>query len=91
MDGALLYDPRATVEAALARIEQLVAALKRFEGVAALDWHEETSYPGSRRFRRWGECYLAVLDLLASDPEVAVITFDEALALRTGGRGARHG
>ena len=91
MDGAFFYDPAATVEGALGRVERLLTQLKRFEGVAALDWHQETSFPGSRRFRRWGEGYLALLDLLAADREVAVMTFAEALELRSGGRSERRG
>jgi hypothetical protein len=54
--------------------------LKRFEGVAAIDWHEYTSFPASKRYRRWGEAYLALLDQLAADPEIAVQTFDELVA-----------
>lgn len=81
MDSMLFGDEHATHEEAMGRIEQMLSGLKRFEGVAAIDWHEYTSYPGSSRYRDWGRGYLALLELLSADPEIAVLTYEEAAAL----------
>ena len=72
MDAALFADHRVTTEAAVTRVAHLVDQLKRAEGVAALDWHEYTSWPGARSNAAWGRAYLEILDLLASDPQVDV-------------------
>ena len=81
MDSMLLAQPGQTVQGALEGVESVLAQLKRFEGVAALDWHEYTSYPGSRRFRTWGQTYLEILGILAADPEIAVLGYEEAAGL----------
>jgi hypothetical protein len=81
MDGAFYYNPAQSLEDTLEEFERLIAALKRFEGIAALDWHEYTSTPLSSTHGNWGEGYRAILDLLASDAEVAVQTCHEAITL----------
>jgi hypothetical protein len=86
MDGAFFYEPGATVEGSLERLESLIETMKRFEGVAAIDWHQETSFPASQRFAKWGRCYLALLDLLAADPDVAVLTAGEVADAALSGR-----
>jgi hypothetical protein len=68
-----------SVEAALARLEGVLECLKRCEGIAAIDWHQETALPRSKRFRRLGQAYLASLDLLAADPQVAVRSFEQVI------------
>jgi hypothetical protein len=80
MDGMLMEQPDASPETVAERLDGLLEGLKRFEGVAAIDWHEYTAFPASKRYRRWGEAYLALLDRLAADPAVAVQTFDELVA-----------
>lgn len=72
MDSALCEPAGATVESAVATFSRLLDGLKRCEGVAAVDWHVRTSYPGSRQYSRWGKTYLALLEVLAADREVAV-------------------
>ncbi|MEA2247038.1 MAG: hypothetical protein QOH46_1567, partial [Solirubrobacteraceae bacterium] len=92
MDGALfgnrrpwrLRDRRAmrageTEADAVAHVAALIAELKRFEGVAALDWHEYTSHPSSP-LEDWGAAYLQVLDLVAGDQEIDVRTYEELVA-----------
>jgi hypothetical protein len=74
MDGALLSDRTWSVDDILAYVERLLATLKQFEGVASIDWHQEGCLPASRYYRVSGEAYLAVLDLIASDPELLVQT-----------------
>jgi hypothetical protein len=83
MDSMVCPGRGQTVDRALERVERVLANLKRFEGVATIDWHEYTSYPGSQRLRAWGETYLGILDMLAHDPEVAVYTLPKAAALST--------
>jgi hypothetical protein len=80
MDHAFFYRGDERVSDIVARVEQLVAELKQWEGVAALDWHQETSLPTWPPKRAFGEAYLAVLDLLAADSEIAVLTFPEVLS-----------
>ena len=76
MDSMLVREP-SEPHAVVERFAGLLSGLKRAEGVAAIDWHEYTSFPGSRKYAAWGQAYLAVLDLLASDAEVLVRTYDE--------------
>jgi hypothetical protein len=90
MDGALFGNlrpwrlrdraaPRAGEADAVAHVAALVDQLKRFEGIAALDWHEYTSHPSSP-LASWGSAYLRILDLVAGDAEVDVRTHDELAA-----------
>jgi hypothetical protein len=79
MDGHLFYRAARTMDGVLAHIERLLDGLKRFEGLAAVDWHQETSFPASGPFRPWGQAYLELLDLLAADREVAVMRYDDVL------------
>jgi len=72
MDGALFEYGREKADGALDTVVSLLSCLKRYEGVAALDWHEYTSFPGSREFRDWGQAYLNVLEILNADSEIAV-------------------
>ncbi len=72
MDAALFTEPGTRAEDAVARVAHLVEELKRAEGVAALDWHEYTSWPGCRSYAEWGRAYVEILAMLAADPEVDV-------------------
>jgi hypothetical protein len=83
MDWAFYSHPDQTLGGAVAHFQELVDGLKRYGGVAALDWHEYTASPLSRTYGHWGEAYHAVLDLLASDPAIEVLTCSEAMALST--------
>jgi hypothetical protein len=73
MDGAFFYREGQTVEQTIDHVRRLLATLKQYEGVGSIDWHVRTSFPGSDQYRDWGNAYLALLDLLASDPEIAVM------------------
>jgi peptidoglycan/xylan/chitin deacetylase (PgdA/CDA1 family) len=88
MDGAFFYREGTSVESAVAEVERLVGVLKRSEGTAALDWHQEASFPAPGPLKRWGEAYLAVLDLLAADPEVSVQPCRAAMPAAIGGEPA---
>jgi hypothetical protein len=81
MDGSFFYKRGQRVDDALERTAQMLETLKRYEGVAAIDWHQETSVPLSGRFRDWGEGYLRLLDLLAGDSEIEVLTCAAAARL----------
>lgn len=78
MDAALVRGGGNAVDSALERFDALLSALKRYRGVAALDWHVRTSYPGSERYRAMGETYLRILETLAADPDVEVASCREA-------------
>ena len=80
MDGAFLYRPGQTVVDVMDGFGRLLDELKRNEGTAAIDWHQETSFPAVGPFRHWGEAYLAILDALAADPDVAVVGYEDAVA-----------
>lgn len=81
MDSMLFREPGQTVSGALDRAARFLDNLKRFEGVTAIDWHEYTSYPGSRRTSLWGRVYLELIRQIAGDPEVLVCGYAEAAAL----------
>ncbi len=72
MDKSLFQSPNADVHSARAEFVALLEELKRNRGVAAIDWHVRSSYPGSRAFEQMGRAYLEILDVLAADSEVAV-------------------
>jgi hypothetical protein len=80
MDGHFYYPGEQALEDTLSQFRALLDGLKEYEGVAALDWHEYTASP-SGAYGHWGEGYRAILDLLASDEEVAVLTCAQAMAL----------
>lgn len=84
MDGAFLYRPGQGVEDVIDGFGRLLDALKRNEGTAAIDWHQETSFPAPGPFRHWGEAYLAVLGVLAADKDVAVVGYEDAVAAALG-------
>jgi hypothetical protein len=73
MDGALFYDGQ-SADQAVARFSLLVNELKKCQGVAAIDWHVRTSYPASDQYRHWGQGYQEMLNLLAADREVLVLS-----------------
>lgn len=81
MDGAFFYNTAPDVPGTLARLEGLLATLKRYQGVAAIDWHVRTSWPGAERFAPWGEAYLGLLELIAADPEIEALRGEEILEL----------
>lgn len=87
MDGGFFYRRGQTSEAVLAHVRGLLNNLKKYEGVAAIDWHEYTSFPGHSQFHEWGEAYLAILDLLASDSEIQVQNCAEAVRSHVSGTG----
>ncbi len=72
MDDAFFCRGGQTVEATLNHFERLLNQLKMFEGVAAIDWHVRTSYPGSFMCRDYGEAYMAIVDMLGADDDVCV-------------------
>jgi hypothetical protein len=72
MDRAFFADTEQTAGSVLAKFKLLLDTLKKYQGVAALDWHEYTSCPGSRAFKKWGQAYLAILEMLGSDSDIAV-------------------
>jgi hypothetical protein len=73
MDGNLFYQPT-TVRSAVDRVGEFVTALKQAAGIASIDWHVRSSYPANTAYRSWGEAYLQILHVLASDDSVWVTT-----------------
>ena len=73
MDGSFFYDPSLTVDGFIEHFGTLLESLKRFNGVACVDWHEYTSVRTGTTFKKWGEAYLELLKLLAADNSVAVL------------------
>jgi hypothetical protein len=81
MDGHFYYKPSQTLEDTLSEFLALLDRLKEYEGVAALDWHEYTASRSSAAYGHWADGYRAILDVLASDREVVVLTCAEAMVL----------
>jgi hypothetical protein len=76
MDGNLFYRG-STPEAAVKRVADYVAQLKKYGGLGVIDWHVRTSIPANRESRDWGKAYLGILDLLAADRELWVANLGE--------------
>jgi hypothetical protein len=72
----------ATIESTLANVSAMLATLKRYRGTAALDWHEYTSFPARQEREFWGRAYLEILELLAHDDDVAVVSYNDLLSAR---------
>lgn len=81
MDGGYFYRQGQTVDAVLAHFEQLMHNLKRFGGVAAINWHPRACMPLDGPFLQWGQAFTAILDMLASDHEVSVQSMAELLGI----------
>jgi hypothetical protein len=80
MDGALLYDETETVRGALDKVDILLSDLKANGATAAIDWHARTSCPGAKRFKKWASVYHGLLERLAEDPEIDIVTPREILS-----------
>jgi hypothetical protein len=81
MDGGYFYRPGQTVDAVVADFARLLDNLKRFEGVAAINWHPRGAAPRTGARLLWGRAFQAILELLASDSEVAVQSFSQLLQI----------
>jgi hypothetical protein len=90
MDAHFYYARDQTLEDTLSQFSGLLDGLKEYDGVAALDWHEYTASTLGA-YGHWAEGYSAILDLLASDPEVAVLRCAEAMALSRPTRSCSRG
>ncbi|MEE2787224.1 MAG: hypothetical protein VX589_07785, partial [Myxococcota bacterium] len=82
MDGALLYDPAATVEEAVGRFEDLLTLMKAHEVTAAIDWHVRASWSPPSQPSRYADAYASILTMLAEDSDVDVTTPTQLLASR---------
>ncbi len=80
MDLADYRDAQHSVNDFLDGFSAALADLKRAEGVAAIDWHSREAIPVPGDDPRPGEAYLAMLDLIANDPKIGVMTYEELLA-----------
>lgn len=76
MDGNLFYRP-VEVDDAVKQIADAVSIIKTCGGMGSLDWHVRTSFPGNPEFRSWGEAYVRLLELLASDSEIWVTSLED--------------
>ena len=72
MDGNFFYDEKTSIEEAIQTLSEYVDTLVEVEGVASIDWHIRTSYPGGSTYRKWGECYLEILNYLSTRDDVWV-------------------
>jgi hypothetical protein len=79
MDGGFFYQRGQTLDGVLEHMSMLLNRLKEYRGVAAIDWHDYTSFPASSKFRHWGEAYLRILEMLAADKTIAVKSCEQAL------------
>lgn len=81
MDGGYFYRPGQTVDAVLTDFAHLLENLKRFNGVAALNWHPRACLPQDGPFLKWGQAFTAILEMLAADSDVAVQSTAELLGI----------
>jgi len=82
MDGSFFYDSSLTIDGFIDRFTTVLESLKRFNGIACIDWHEYTSVRRGSTFKKWGEAYLELLRILAADNSVAVCSCAELLEAR---------
>jgi len=75
MDTMLASGREGELDGAVLRFERLLEALKEAHGIAAVDWHEYTSVPAGQERAQLGHLYTAILDVLAADPDVAVLDY----------------
>ena len=76
MDSNVLKGVVGSSQEPVARAKQWIDGLLDVGGVGALDWHVRTSFPSSKRFKIWGETYLAILDYLATKKGLWVTNFE---------------
>jgi hypothetical protein len=79
MDGNLFYGGSSVADA-VQQVERYLEAIKAVGGFGSIDWHVRSSIPANPEFHTWGEAYLAILALLAADPELWVTSLDEVAA-----------
>ncbi len=85
MDTMLASGRDGELDGAVLRFERLLDGLKAAHGIAAVDWHEYTSVPAGQKRAQLGDLYAALLDVLAADPEVAVLDYAD-IGAAMGGR-----
>jgi peptidoglycan/xylan/chitin deacetylase (PgdA/CDA1 family) len=79
MDGNLFYH-QVTVEKALSRLKAYIETIKRYGGLGVIDWHVRTSYPKNPEYSDWGHCYVKLLELLSSDPEIWMTNLQDTVS-----------
>ncbi|TNE54027.1 MAG: hypothetical protein EP338_09045 [Bacteroidetes bacterium] len=77
MDGNMFYDEQMTVEKALQMLDEGLDVLRENQGVGSIDWHIRTSFPKGNTYRKWGECYQQLLQLIADKEDIWVATAQE--------------
>lgn len=80
MDGNLFYDKSMTTERAMETIHEYLDILEKYQGTGSIDWHTRTSYPKGSIYKKWGETYLQILDVLAQKDHVWVVTAEQLYA-----------
>lgn len=78
MDGNLFYIKGMTAETAVERLLSVVSNLvEKYEGLGVLDWHSDTSHPGTPGYREWGRAYFEFLRRLSDKSELWVTNLGE--------------
>lgn len=90
MDTMLATGHDGELAGAVLRFERVLDALKEARGIAAVDWHEYTSVPAGQKRAQLGHLYAAILDVLADDPEVAVLDYADIEAAVRGAASSSH-
>jgi len=75
MDGNYFYQKGMSAARAVSEMRSFVEELKRHRGVAAINWHNRTSYPGNATYAELGKAYLEIIEMLAGDQEIFVGSF----------------
>jgi hypothetical protein len=71
MDGNLFYHP-IEVDMAIDTLKSFISIIKKFGGMGVIDWHVRTSYPINSKYRKWGECYVRLMEYLSDDDTIWV-------------------
>jgi hypothetical protein len=79
MDHVFFREEGVPLASKMGRVKAQLNALKRYGGVASINWHDRTSYPGGKIFGAWGQMYLSLLGEIAADREIATMSFREVL------------
>jgi len=76
MDSNFMLNPEFGQDEAFNQAKNYINQLINVGGVGAIDWHVRTSYPSSRRFKKWGETYLQILEYLSQQDQIWVTNFE---------------
>lgn len=64
MDGNYFYRDGMTAAKCMDEMIPMLDEIDALGGVGVIDWHSDTSHPGTKRYAEWGRAYFELLDYL---------------------------